>query len=267
VLDGDAVRRRVPFVAAEDVVGGTFGRRDGFIDAESLTGFLLREAVHAGVEAVYEAEVRAIARTAGGGFAVTTSAGEHEAGVVVDAAGPWAAGVAALVGVELPVVPVRRHLLLSGPCADLPAVIPMTIDADTGVLVRREGERALIAYSNPDEPPGFDASFDPSFPERVAEPLERRFPSVAAAGVDLRHSWAGLYEVTPDHHAVLGPAPGVPGFFLVCGFSGHGIMHAPAAGEATAEWIATGRATTVDVAPLAPDRFARGALVHETLVL
>jgi sarcosine oxidase subunit beta len=143
----------------------------------------------------------------------------------------------------------------------------MTIDADTGVLIRREGERILIAYSNPDEPAGFDTSFDPTFGERIAGAREARFPEVSAAGVDLRRSWAGLYEVTPDHHAVLGPVPGVPGFFLANGFSGHGVMHAPAAGRAVAELIAFGRSASVDIAALSIERFARGALIHERMVL
>ena len=143
----------------------------------------------------------------------------------------------------------------------------MTIDADSGVLVRREGDRILIAYSNPDEPPGFDLSFDPEFVHRFAEPLERRFPPVAAGGIDPRRSWSGLYEVTPDHHAVLGGVPGLSGLLLANGFSGHGVMHAPAAGRLVAEMIVRGRAESADVSPLALDRFARGALIHETMVL
>ncbi len=124
----------------------------------------------------------------------------------------------------------------------------MTIDADSGVLIRREGNRVLIACSNPDEPAGFNTAFDPDFPLRIAEPLEARFPAVAAAGLDLRRSWAGLYEVTPDHHAILGPVAGVPGFLVAGGFSGHGVMHAPAAGRAVAEMIVRGRSESVDVA-------------------
>jgi sarcosine oxidase subunit beta len=170
------------------------------------------------------------------------------------------------LGVDVPVEPVRRHILISGPCDALPAVIPMVIDADTGVLVRREGDRVLIAYSNPDEPPGFNFSFDPDFAERIAEPLSMRFPEVAAAGLDRRRSWSGLYEVTPDHHAILGES-GVPGFFLANGFSGHGVMHSPAAGRALAEMIVRGRSGSVDVSALSLDRFARGAAIHETMVL
>jgi sarcosine oxidase, subunit beta len=156
---------------------------------------------------------------------------------------------------------------VSGPCPHLPPVIPMTIDADSGVLVRREGNRVAIAWSNADEPPGFNAAFDPDFFLRFAEPLEARFPSIAAAGLDMHMSWSGLYEVTPDHHAIVGPVPELPGLFVASGFSGHGVMHAPAAGRAIAELILRGRCETVDVGPLALDRFRRGALIHETMVL
>lgn len=267
LLNRDDALRLAPFVEGSDLVGGTFGARDGFIDPGALAGFFLREATQAGVELVCGAEVLAIDRTAGGSFVVTTTAGKREAGVVVNAAGAWSAGVAALVGVDLPVEPVRRHLLMTGPCPTLPPVIPMTIDADTGILIRREGDRILVAYSNPDEPAGFVTEFDPLFPERMAGPFERRFPRVAEAGLDLRRSWAGLYEVTPDHHAILGEAAGVPGFFIATGFSGHGIMHSPAAGEAVAEWIADGRSSSVDVSPLALERFVRGETIHEMMVL
>ena len=213
----------------------------------------------------YSAEVSAIERD-GKGFRLRTSSGEVSAAKVVDAAGPYAQLIAAMVGVELPVEPVRRHIVMTGPCPALPPLIPMVIDADTGVLVRREGDRVLVAYSNADEPPGFNLRFDPEFPERIAEALMRRFPDVADAGIDRRRSWAGLYEVTPDHHAILG-ACAVPGFFLANGFSGHGIMNSPAAGRAVAELLLQGRSTSVDVAALSLDRFARGQAIHETMVL
>ncbi len=266
VLDAKAVRTRAPWLSGP-IAGGTFGARDGFIDPGGLCNFFLREATRAGARIRYGAEVEAIERGRSGAFRLRTRTGAITARAVVDAAGAWARSLAEMVGVDLPVVPVRRHILMSGPCAALPRVIPMTIDADSGVLVRREGERVLIAYSNPDEPPGFGASFDPAFPERIAGPLQERFPAVSDAGIDLRRSWAGLYEVTPDHHAVLGPAPGVPGFFLANGFSGHGIMHSPAAGRAIAEMIVQGRSASVDVSALSIERFARGALIHERMVL
>jgi len=266
VLDADGVRRRAPYVAGP-VVGGTFGPRDGFIDPGGLASFFLRAATGAGVEVRYGTEVTALSRDPAGEIRVETSRGELTAPVVVDAAGPWAGRIAAMLGVALPVEPVRRHIIVSGPCPDLPALIPMTIDADSGVLIRREGDRIAVAYSNPDEPAGFNTEFDPDFWMRFAEPLQARFPAVASAGIDMRRSWVGLYEVTPDHHAVIGPVPGVPGFFLVNGFSGHGVMHAPAAGLAVAEWILRGRSLRVDVTPLSVERFARGATIHETMIL
>ncbi len=266
VLDAASVRAKAPY-AAGPILGGTFGPRDGFIDPGGLTNFFLREATRSGIGARYGAEVTAIERGAFGMYRLLTTAGEVKASVVVDASGPFAGRIAALVGVDVPVEPVRRHILISGPCPSLPRMIPMTIDADSGILIRREGNRVLIAYSNPDEPPGFNTAFDPDFPFRIAEKLDARFPVVGEAGLDIKRSWAGLYEVTPDHHAVIGPVPGVPGFFVVAGFSGHGVMHAPAAGRAVAEMIVGGRSESVDVAALSIERFARGEAIHETMVL
>jgi sarcosine oxidase subunit beta len=266
LLSAEGVRAMAPYVDGP-IVGGTFGPRDGFIDPGGLTNFFVREASRAGARYRYGAEVTALTRESAGDIRVSTTVGAFTAPVVVNAAGPYARRVASMLGVDLPVEPVRRHLILTGPCRSLPPVIPMTIDADSGVLIRREGDRVLVAYSNPDEPTGFNTEFDTNFPERIAEPLELRFPAVAAAGLDLRRSWAGLYEVTPDHHAVLGAVPGHPGFFLANGFSGHGVMHAPAAGEAIAECIVHGHAKSIDIAPLAFERFASGELIHEAMVL
>jgi sarcosine oxidase subunit beta len=265
VLDGAGVRSKAPYAAGE-IAGGTFGARDGFIDPGGLANFFLREATRGGVRVDYVSEVRGLTRDGRGDFVIATSSGDFTAGLVVDAAGPYSATVAKLVGLELPVAPVRRHLLISGPIPSLPRVIPMTIDADSGVLVRREGDRVLIAYSNPDEPAGFNREFDPEFALRIAEPLESRFPLVADAGLDMRRSWAGLYEVTPDHHAVVG-ATSVPGFYVASGFSGHGIMHSPATGRVMAELLLHGKSTSVDIAPLSIERFAKGELIHETMVL
>ena len=267
LLDAVEVRRRLPWVSGERLAGGTFGARDGFIDPGRLCSFFASAAAHDGVAFRYGREVVAAEEAAGGWLLRTADGASFSAPVVVNAAGAWSARVAALLGVEVPVEPVRRHLFLTGPVRDLPPLIPMTIDADTGVLVRREGERVLVAWSNADEPAGFRTECDPEFVLRFAAALEARFPTVAAAGIDQRRSWAGLYEVTPDHHAILGPVPGREGLLLATGFSGHGVMHAPAAGRCVAEIVARGRSESLDVSALSLDRFARGALIHETMVL
>ncbi|MCG3193897.1 MAG: FAD-binding oxidoreductase [Thermoanaerobaculia bacterium] len=268
VLDPAGVLNRVPFVAGENLAGGTFGARDGFIDPGRLCNFFVSEAARLGVSFRYQREVSAVEATSSGEWDIRTSNGEAIlAPVFVNAAGAWAKAIAAMAGVDLPVEPVRRHLFLTGPIASLPPLIPMTIDADSGVLVRREGDRVLIAYSNPDEPAGFNTAFDPDFVTRFAEALDSRFPSIAAAGIDMRRSWAGLYEVTPDHHSIIGTVAGRPGLFFVNGFSGHGVMHAPAAGRCVAELILKGRSESADISALSIDRFASGELIHETMVL
>ncbi len=267
LLSGDDVRRMAPYIHGDDIVGGSFGRRDGFIDPDSLINFLKRASSEAGVRYLFNSEATRIMLNQAGQFLVAAGKERILADKVVNAAGARAAQIASMLGVELPVEPVRRQIVVSNPCFDIPEQSPMTVDADSGVLIRRFGDRVLIAYANPDEPPGFDESFDPAFVDRIAEPVERRFPLVAAAGYDLGRCRAGLYAVTPDHHAILGEAPEVEGFYLANGFSGHGNMHSPAVGLCMAELISTGRSESLDISPLGPMRFERGEMIHETMVL
>lgn len=157
--------------------------------------------------------------------------------------------------------------MLTGRTKDLPAMIPMVIDADTGVLIRREGDAVLVAFANPDEPPGFNMTFDDEFIYKFAEEYQHRFPDIADLGIDFTNSWAGLYSETPDHHAILGEVAGVEGFYLANGFSGHGVMHSPAVGRCMAELIENGSCTSMDISPLSLERFEKNQLIHETLVL
>jgi len=171
-----------------------------------------------------------------------------------------------MAGVEVPVQPVRRQIAVTGPTPFMPRVIPMTIDTDTGLLIRRDGDGTSLAYSIPDEPSGFNLKFDPEFVELIAPMMLQRFPVLEPAGFNFSRCWAGCYEVSPDHHAILGES-GVPGFLLCNGFSGHGVMHSLAAGLAMAELIVKGRAESIAIAPLSLRRFAEGKLLHEGAVL
>ncbi len=267
LLDGDEVRRLATYVDGADIVGGTFGERDGLIDPGRLTNWFFSAARKMGAEAKFYTEVTSLEREPSGDFRVGTASGELFAPVVVNAAGPYAASIAAKIGVELPVLPVRRHSLVTGPCVGPPDTIPMTIDADSGLVIRREGPAIIIAYANPEEPPGFNETFDRDFVEKIAGPLERRFPAVAEAGIDFRKSWVGHYAVSPDHNAILGLVPGVEGFYLANGFSGHGAMHSPAVGLCLAELIARGRSESVDIAPFGLERFKLGRAAKEAYVL
>ena len=189
---------------------------------------------------------------------VETSTGRLATRKVVNCAGAWAAGVAALAGVELPVEPLRRMLVPSEPFDQSPHSAPMIIDMSNGFHFRPEGRGFLLAWNDPEETPGFQTEFDPAFVEKILTRAAGRVPCFADLPVNPKRAWAGLYEMTPDHHPILGEAPGVPGFFLANGFSGHGVMHAPALGQLLAEVMSDGAASTLDIAPLRASPFPEG---------
>ncbi|HEV2825991.1 MAG TPA: FAD-binding oxidoreductase [Pyrinomonadaceae bacterium] len=198
---------------------------------------------------------------------VTTSRGFVSTPIVVNAAGPWAAEVARLAGAELPVEPLRRQLVPTEPFDGLPQRFPMVIDMSTGFHFRREGKGILLAWNDPEETPGFKTEFDPGFVEKILTRAASRVPRLAEAEVNPRRAWAGLYEMTPDHHAIIGAAADVAGLYFVNGFSGHGVMHSPASGRIIADLILHEKSDLIDTAQLNVDRFASGRLLEETAVL
>jgi sarcosine oxidase subunit beta len=264
-LEADEVLARAPFVRAEGIRGGTFHARDGLIDPAGVVATFERLARVGGVEVRTGAAVTAI-EADGEGFRVRHGGEEVRAGVVVNAAGSRAREVAAMLGADVPVEPVRRNLALFLDAPGEPT--PMVVDVATGVLVRREGAGGwVVAYSNPADPPGFDETVDPRFFEDLAERTPVRFPFLEGLPLDPARCWAGLYPETPDHHAIVGADPGVPDLVHCVGFGGHGVMHAPAAGRAVAELVADGNCSSFDLRPLRPSRFVEGDLVVETAVL
>lgn len=274
LVSTEDISRFVPQLRIDDVIGGTFCPTDGFVDPHSvMMGFMIK-ARERGVRLWLGAQVTGIeVEPAGAGVArrritgVRTSRGRVSTAVVVNAAGPWAAEVARLTGVALPVEPLRRQLVPTEPFAQLPKRFPMVIDMSTGFHFRREGTGILLAWNDPQETPGFKTDFDPTFVEKILTRAADRVPCLADAAVNPRRAWAGLYEMTPDHHAIIGPAPGLKGLFFANGFSGHGVMHSPAAGRITADLILKGRSDLIDTSQLRVERFAEGALLEETAVL
>ncbi len=265
-LDPAGVSDRAPFIRAEGIRAGTFSARDGLIDPHGVVQALHGQVKALGIEARFDTEVRGIAER-GGGFLLETSAGAIACDWIVNAAGPDARDVASLLGVDLPCHPVRRNLACTDRVDGYPPVIPMCVDLDTGVLIRRESGGFLIAYSNPGDPPGKDTGLDPEFLGQVAERIGNRFPFLEEIAIRAGNCWAGLYPETPDHHAIIGPTPGFPRFLQCVGFGGHGIMHSIAAGRAIAELVSQGRSTTLDVGPLRFSRFAEGDTIMEGAVL
>jgi sarcosine oxidase, subunit beta len=165
------------------------------------------------------------------------------------------------------VEPLRRQLVPTQPFRELPQRFPMVIDMATGFHFRREGKGILLAWNDPDETPGFKTDFDPTFVEKILTRAADRVPCLVDAEVNPRRAWAGLYEMTPDHHAIIGPSINVAGLFFANGFSGHGVMHSPASGRITADLILHGQSQLIDASPLGIERFAEGRLLTETALL
>jgi sarcosine oxidase subunit beta len=263
----EEIQAIVPQLRTDDILGGTFCPTDGFVDPHSvMMGFMLN-ARERGVRLWLETQVTGIEVEKDQIAAVVTSRGRVATRVVVNAAGAWAAGVAEMAGVDLPVEPLRRQLVPTEPFDQLPKRFPMVIDMSTGFHFRREGKGILLAWNDPAETVGFKTEFDPTFVEKILTRAASRVPVLAEAGVNPRRAWAGLYEMTPDHHAIIGPAPNVKGLYFVNGFSGHGVMHSPASGRIAADLILQSHSDLIDAAQLSAERFAEGKLLEETAVL
>ena len=267
LVSRDDIREFVPQLKVDDIIGGTFCPTDGFVDPHSvMMGFMLN-ARERGVRLWLDTPVTEIIVEEDRVKGVLTSRGFVSTRIVVNAAGPWAAQVAKTAGIELPVEPLRRQLVPTEAFDQLPKRFPMVIDMSSGFHFRREGAGILLAWNDPAETPGFKTDFDTTFIEKILTRAADRVPCLAEASVNPRRAWAGLYEMTPDHHAIIGPAPGVNGLYFVNGFSGHGVMHSPASGRITADLILHGSSEITDATKLGVDRFASGRLLEETAVL
>ena len=268
MLEAAEIRSMLPELRSDDIVGGSFCSTDGFVDPHSaMTGFMAR-ASEQGAMLWKKTGITAIATDSGGIREVETTRGRVATRTVVNASGAWAAQVAKLVGVDLPVEPLRRMLVPSEPFDDFPHSSPMVIDMSNGFHFRPEGRGFLLAWNDPEETSGYKTDVEPEFIEKILTRAANRVPVFENLPVNPKRAWAGLYEMTPDHHAILGPVPGVPGFFLANGFSGHGVMHAPATGKILADLILKGKTSVVnDASVLGLGRFAKGELLHETAVL
>jgi sarcosine oxidase subunit beta len=267
LVSRDEIVEMVPQLRTDDVLGGTYCPTDGFVDPHSVMSGFMRRAREQGARLWLDTALTGIEVERGQVVAVATSRGRVETRAVVNCAGAWAAEVAKLAGAELPVEPLRRQLVPTEPFDKLPQRFPMVIDMTTGFHFRREGQGILLAWNDPEETPGFKTEFDASFIEKILTRAASRVPVLADAQVNAGRAWAGLYEMTPDHHAIIGQSPDVRGLYFANGFSGHGVMHSPATGRITAEIVLDGRASLLDAAPLGVERFAEGRLLEETAVL
>jgi sarcosine oxidase, subunit beta len=265
LLTPDGAAEIVPGLSLEGVIGATFCPEDGIADPAGLTQGYATLARRAGAEISLEEDVHDVLVERGRVTGVRTATGDVAAPVVVNAAGPWAGALASTAGVELPLEPIPRNVVTTGAFPGVPERRTLVIDAATSFYLHREADGVLMGMGSPDERVSFDLTPDDAFiAEQIVPTAVRVFPPVGAAG--LRSTWAGLYEMTPDRHPIIGASP-VEGLLLANGFSGHGFQHAPVVGKLLAEIVMEGVARTVDVSSLGLDRFERGALVVEGRVV
>ena len=263
-LTPEGAREIVPELNLEGLLGATFCLDDGLGNPHEVTQSYVAQARRLGAVFQFGEAAQGLVMDGGRVTGVRTASGQVSTPMVVNAAGPHAAEVAAWAGVDLPVRPVRRHCFTTEPLPMARENLPMIVDMKSGVYMHRESGGMLLGYANPEEPEGFNLGVNWDLLERIVEPAMHRVPALEAAEVS--NGWAGLYETTPDHNSVLGPPRGVEGLMLANGFSGHGFMHAPGVGQLITEWIVDGR-PSLDLSPLRLERFTEHKATIEANVI
>ncbi len=244
-----------PMIELDQILAAAWSPEDGHCTPESVVLGYAGGARRAGARIVQHCAVTGIEVVDGQVRAVRTDAGRIETDTVVCAAGAWARSVGEMAGVDLPVEPLRRQILTTEPMPGLDPATPFTIDFATSLYFHLEGPGLLLGMSDPDERPGFELGRTDAWLPRLADAIERRVPALAEVGI--ASGWAGLYEMTPDHNALVGEAGGVSRFLYATGFSGHGFLMGPAIGEVLRDLV-LGRPPVVDVSGLSIDRFGSG---------
>ena len=262
----DDIARLNPAVRLDGIAGGAWCPTDGFLRARSMLEGYLAAAARLGARVEWGVEVTGLGRAANRRVTtVETTRGPIAAGAVVNAAGAWAADVGRAAGVLLPVTPLRRQVALTEPTDLLPEEMPMTIFLEDGFHLRVRDGRVLLLWPTPGVPGRpLERGVEDGWVDEVFAKGKSRVPVVGRMRLDRAGCWGGLYEMSPDHHAILGASPGCPNLYLINGSSGHGVMHAPALGMLLAEIITEGRSQSLEVTPLRPERFDGVAAAPES---
>lgn len=264
LLKPDEIAQYAPHIRLDDIQLGTFCKADGLGDpSEFLHGYehAIREM---GVEIVLDTPVTGFEKNGEKITTVRTKNGDISTPLVINATGAWAGELGKLAGADVKVEPYKRQIVTTGELDFVKPFFPMVVDVKSGLYFHKESKGLLLGWADKSVKPSFDVSIDPDYTDAILERSLDRIPQLETA--EVANQWAGLYETTPDHRAIIGFDPVVQGLFHVTGFSGHGFMHAPAAGVVTAEMV-SGEKPTIDVSSLSPERFAKGAIVHETNVI
>jgi sarcosine oxidase subunit beta len=260
LVDVSEAKALSPLIGTEGLLAAAYSPTDGHCTPESVVNGYAASARRAGARLVRSCAVTAIESSGGTITHVVTDRGAIATDTVVCAAGAWSRGLGAMVGVDLPVEPLRRQIVTTAPMPGLDPHTPFTIDFTTSFYFHGEGQGLLLGMSDPHETPGFRLTESDAWLAGLGEAVERRAPAIREVG--LGAGWAGLYEMTPDHNALVGEAEGVSRFLYATGFSGHGFLMGPAIGEVMRD-LYLGRSPVVDVSPLTAARFAGSDLRPE----
>jgi sarcosine oxidase subunit beta len=262
LLSSPEIKKRWPYLKVDDILGGTFCPQDGYAGpSEVLAGFA-KGARRAGVKIYEMTEAVGISLEGNSVSGVKTKDGEISCPSVVNAGGPYASAIGDMAGVKIPVRPLRRQVFVTAPFRLTDQSVPLSIDFHRGWYFRREVDGFLL--SGPlDQKQSFNTTIDYEAMAEASENAMYRVPSLEKARI--ARGWAGLYEISPDNHAILGRVPEAKGFILANGFSGHGFQHSPAVGKVIAELIVDGESATIDISCLSIERFKRGTLLIEPM--
>ena len=260
IITADEAREICPLVAGEDILAASYCPTDAHATPEGVVQGYASGARRHGAHIAVRCPVEGIDVVDGAIEGVRTPHGTVATDTVICAAGAWSRMCGEMAGVRLDVTPLRRQVLFTAPMADLPAKLPLTIDFATGFYFHREGRGLLMGMADPDETPGFETETTDDWIPGLLEIAQRRAPVIASAPI--QGGWAGLYDMSPDHNAMIGEAKDVSRFLYATGFSGHGFLQGPATGEILRDLV-LGREPFVDVAPLSAERFEDGTLAPE----
>jgi sarcosine oxidase subunit beta len=264
MLKPDDIPQYAPHVRLDDIKVATFCKDDGLADPHEFLSGYEKAARKLGVEIALETEVTNLTVEAGKVTEVVTNQGKIACDVVINATGAFASRIGKMIGVDIKVQPLRRQCVTTGPLEFVKPYFPMVVDVASGLYTHKESKGLLLGWADPSQEPSFDISIDPDYTDGILERALDRMPQLETA--EVANQWAGLYETTPDHRAIIGFEPAVDGIFHAVGFSGHGLMHAPAAGLVTSQ-IITGQDPEIDISEFRPSRFAEGKIEVETNVI
>ncbi len=263
LMPGD-IPQYAPHVSLDGVQCATFCHDDGLGDPHEFLSGYDHACRKLGVAIELDAPVTGIDMSENRITTVHTPKGSISTPLVINCAGPYAKLIGKMVGADVKVEPVKRQIVTTGELDFVKPFFPMVVDVRSGLYTHKESKGMLLGWADKNVKPSFDVSIDPDYTDAILERALDLIPQLAEA--EVANQWAGLYEVTPDHREIIGWEPSIEGMFHVTGFSGHGFMHAPAAGLITAE-ILTGKEPSVEISGFAADRFASGKLLEETNVI